>query len=80
MKKTNIFTVIGVIVTVAAAVGGIAYGVYRLLQAKGCLCEDDCYEFDCEGCDADDCSACRLFDEDNDEPFSVDDTEEDSAE
>lgn len=67
MKKTNIFTVIGVIITVAAAVGGIAYGVYRLLLAKGYLCDcNECYEFDCEDCDADDCTSCPMCEDDCD--------------
>lgn len=77
MKKTNIFTVIGVIIAVAAVVGGIAYGVYRFLLAKGYLCDcSECYEFDCEDCDADDCSACPMCDDVD----TIDNAEDEAAE
>lgn len=60
MKKVaNIFAVIGVIVTVAAAVAGIAYLVYRFIN-KNCIESSECYEFDCSDCTAEDCTACPL--------------------
>ena len=60
MKKVaNIFAVIGVIVTVAAAVAGIAYLVYRLVN-KNCIESSECYEFDCSDCTAEDCECCPL--------------------
>lgn len=60
MKKVaNIFAVIGVIVTVAAAVAGIAYLVYRFIN-KNCIESSECYEFDCSDCTAEDCECCPL--------------------
>ncbi len=55
MKKTNVFTVIGIIVSVVAAVAGIAYAVYYFINKRCCLCDGDCYEFDCTDCDEDCC-------------------------
>ena len=60
MKKVaNIFAVIGVIVTVAAAAAGIAYLVYRLVN-KNCIESSECYEFDCSDCTAEVCECCPL--------------------
>ena len=60
MKKTmNIFAVIGIIVTVAAAAAGIAYLVYRFIN-KNRIESSECYEFDCSDCTAEDCDACPL--------------------
>ena len=58
-KAANIFAVIGVIVTVAAAVAGIAYLVYRFIN-KNRIESGECYEFDCSDCTAEDCECCPL--------------------
>ena len=69
-KDTNIFTVIGIIVASLAAAAGIAVAVYHFVIRKRCLCDGDCYDFDCDGCD-EDCSECPIgadaADEDEDD-------------
>lgn len=68
-SKCNLFAVIGIAVSVVAAMAGIAYLVYRLVN-KNCVDSDDCYEFNCEDCDCDDCSECPVAAE-----FAQDDIE-----
>ena len=50
MKKCNVFTIIGIVFTVVAALAGAAYAVYALVCRKRLCCEET-YEFDCDGCD-----------------------------
>ena len=58
-KCVNIFTVIGIIVAVVAAMAGIAYLVYRFVYQNR-IASSECYEFDCSDCTAEDCECCPL--------------------
>lgn len=75
MKKCNVFTIIGIVFTVVAALAGAAYAVYALVCRKRLCCEET-YEFDCDGCD-EDCSECPMgCDEEEAEEESAEDDEE----
>lgn len=69
-KNCNVFTIIGIVVAALAAIAGVAYAIYYFVDRKYCLCDDECYEFDCEDCD-EDCDEC---------PMCSDDCAEDVAE
>lgn len=68
MKKTNIFTIIGIVVAVVIALAGASYAIYRFVYKKRLQdCGED-FDFECEGCEAEDCSDCPLDHADEDEP------------
>ena len=58
MKKTNVFTIIGVVVTVVLALAGAAYAVYRFVYKKRLCPAGEAFEFDCETCEAENCDDC----------------------
>ncbi len=59
-SKSEIFTIIGIIVTAVAVIAGIAYAVYRFMN-KRALEAAECYEFDCGDCTSGDCNNCPVI-------------------
>ena len=68
MKKTNVFTIIGIVVAVVLALAGATYAIYRFVYKKRLSAVSEDFDFDCEGCDAEDCSDCPLDRTEDEEP------------
>lgn len=60
MKKTNVFTIIGIVVAVTLALAGAAYAIYRFVYKKRLAAAGETFEFGCEGCEEENCDDCPL--------------------
>ncbi len=60
MKKTNVFTIIGIVVAVVLALAGAAYAIYRFVYKKRLATAGESFEFGCEDCKQENCDECPL--------------------